>query len=695
MTDPQTVAASAIPVLVDYTNRDYYALREALIQRVKDRVNNGTGNNWYGNDPSDFGVALVEAFSYMGDVVNYYIDRIANESNILTATQRDSVINLAKSYGYIPSGYIAASCTLTFTNKTEGLATIPAGTQVTGTVTNNEIVQTFTFTTQADVVLSSTASITAISGSGTVITYTAANSFQAGDVVSVTGASTSGFNVTNAVVASATSTQFTVSGSATGSTSTASASAYSASRSVSATHGYNVSTLTGNLAIAPDISGEVIGTSDGTANQYYILSNNQVVDGSVSIFVKSGNNYGQWLQVSNLADYGPNDFVYAVELDSLNNVYVQFGDGVSGAIPNNYATIKAQYVVGGGEAANVPAGTLTKVVTFTSDTDQVKTAKAAVTVTNLSPAVGGSSPENIESIRNKAPNAFYANNRAVTLGDFSGLALQLPSVGKANSTANVWNSVTVYVSPVRSFGANDYYPGKDDTNTTTTTEWTQLQSSVVSAITPKLQIGTSLTVAPPSYVDVSLSVLYSKYGAYTTTQVESDIRAYLANYYDYTSTIFAQILSPQEIETYLRAVPGVINVKVKALYRTSVGSGLSTLVGAASEIFVLKPSSVAVTAWSTDATLASLTMTNGTLSPAFSSGTYNYSFAVTSGQSSTVITAAPTDSASPATLSINGGTSPYTLSGIATNSTTQIPITVTAADGVTIKTYTVTVIRTT
>lgn len=67
----------------------------------------------------------------------------------------------------------------------------------------------------------STISITAISGNGTTITYTAANTLVAGNLVTITGATTAGYNLTNATVATATSTSFTVTNSATGATSTA------------------------------------------------------------------------------------------------------------------------------------------------------------------------------------------------------------------------------------------------------------------------------------------------------------------------------------------------------------------------------------------------------------------------------------------------------------------------------------------
>jgi hypothetical protein len=58
--------------------------------------------------------------------------------------------------------------------------------------------------------------VTAASASGGVVTYTAANSLQVGELVTLTGLSTSAFNLTNVAVATSSSTQFTVTNAATG-----------------------------------------------------------------------------------------------------------------------------------------------------------------------------------------------------------------------------------------------------------------------------------------------------------------------------------------------------------------------------------------------------------------------------------------------------------------------------------------------
>lgn len=69
---------------------------------------------------------------------------------------------------------------------------------------------------QINIVFIGTSSITAASGSGTIQTYTCANSFQIGQTVNVTGLTPLGFNLENATILSANATTFTVAGTSTG-----------------------------------------------------------------------------------------------------------------------------------------------------------------------------------------------------------------------------------------------------------------------------------------------------------------------------------------------------------------------------------------------------------------------------------------------------------------------------------------------
>jgi hypothetical protein len=118
------------PIEMDYTNRDYDSLVSFLVSAAR-----GFMPEWVTvGETTDFGTLLLELFAYVGDVTNYYIDRVAAEPFLATAQRRQSVLGIADMLGYTPIAQQAASGIVTFTlddtaylNST---TTIPSGTVV-------------------------------------------------------------------------------------------------------------------------------------------------------------------------------------------------------------------------------------------------------------------------------------------------------------------------------------------------------------------------------------------------------------------------------------------------------------------------------------------------------------------------------------------------------------------------------------
>jgi hypothetical protein len=69
-------------------------------------------------DDDDFTIALLDSWAVVCDVLTFYQERIANESYLLTATERSSIINLARLIGYELRPGVAASTFLAFTLET-------------------------------------------------------------------------------------------------------------------------------------------------------------------------------------------------------------------------------------------------------------------------------------------------------------------------------------------------------------------------------------------------------------------------------------------------------------------------------------------------------------------------------------------------------------------------------------------------
>lgn len=79
----------------DYTNRDYDSLVATLLDVAALKV-----PEWTDQSENDLGRLLLELFAYVGDVIAYYLDRIANEAFLATAVERRSVIDLLSLIGY-------------------------------------------------------------------------------------------------------------------------------------------------------------------------------------------------------------------------------------------------------------------------------------------------------------------------------------------------------------------------------------------------------------------------------------------------------------------------------------------------------------------------------------------------------------------------------------------------------------------
>lgn len=111
----------------DYLSRDYAGLRQSLLSYAHQRF-----PEWQPASEGDFGLVLLELWAYMGDIISYYTDRAQFENYITTATQRDSILNLAFMLGYIPNAGTPATGTIRLTTSKKSKAiTVPAGSRFT------------------------------------------------------------------------------------------------------------------------------------------------------------------------------------------------------------------------------------------------------------------------------------------------------------------------------------------------------------------------------------------------------------------------------------------------------------------------------------------------------------------------------------------------------------------------------------
>src|ERR1700742_1742630 len=94
---------------------------------------------------SDPAMAFLDAWATVGDVLTFYQERIANEGYLRTATERRSVLELARLIGYAPRPGVASTVYLSYEidKNAEAPAEIPVGTKVQSLPGPGELPQTF------------------------------------------------------------------------------------------------------------------------------------------------------------------------------------------------------------------------------------------------------------------------------------------------------------------------------------------------------------------------------------------------------------------------------------------------------------------------------------------------------------------------------------------------------------------------
>ena len=478
---------------VSYTSRDYVSIRQDLIDLIPLYA-----PEWTSRNPADFGIVLLELFSYVGDLINYNIDRSTNESFITTASQRDSVLQIASLLGYVPTQKTAASVELTFQNSTASPITVPALTQVATTSTVNGESTQIVFETDEAVTVP--AKVGNTNGSITVL----------------------------------------------------------------ATEGESV-------------FDELLGTSDGTSAQSFELGEPSVIESSVVVQI-NGITYNQ---VPFLIDYVASDPVFTVNTNADGVTFVTFGDNVSGRIPPSGAEIYASYRIGGGDIGNVSINTLTYLVT---------NVVSGLTVNNQTAAAGGADEESTDSIRLNAPASLKALNRAVSLLDYASLALQVTGVSKAVAKANVYSSVTLYIALFGDRGV--------DLSLNPTTIFNNVATRVQDYFIDKCPPNTTITVQPPTYVEIDITVDITVSPEYRNSAVKTQVENALKVLLDIDNVIFGDVIRLNDVLQTVTGINGVLQitpvllakqteVKTASITNKALTTGVATLTTAATHGFLV------------------------------------------------------------------------------------------------------------
>lgn len=327
------------------------------------------------------------------------------------------------------------------------------------------------------------------------------------------------------------------------------------------------------------ISAETLGTSTGAIDQVFTLFNAPVIEASQHIFVDEGLGAGavEWTFVANLIDSGPTNNVYSTYTDENNVLNILFGDNVNGRVPPAGSLVTATYRLGGGVTGNVGASTLNTMVSSVAN---------VVSVVNPGAAQGGADAETLDEIRVNAPRALTTLDRAVTLADYSNLALKVAGIAKAKAVATgVYTNISLYVAPFNGSALNMASAA--------------LKTVLSNYLNDRKMINATVTVLDPTYVPINVTASTNILPQYqqeaTRLEVEKAIKSVLA----FDNTGFGDRVTLSEVYRAIMNTPGVDYAVVSVLSRT--GSGLADVQAADNEI----PSQGTITITATGGIVAS------------------------------------------------------------------------------------------
>jgi uncharacterized phage protein gp47/JayE len=125
---------------IQYRIGDYGSFRRSMIDAIATQP---ALAGWTARDATDYGMAVIDMWAYLGDILTFYQERIANEAFLRTAVQRDSVMRLAALLDYRPSPGAAATTYVAFFLEKEKTLQIPAGLRIQSVPGQNEKPQKF------------------------------------------------------------------------------------------------------------------------------------------------------------------------------------------------------------------------------------------------------------------------------------------------------------------------------------------------------------------------------------------------------------------------------------------------------------------------------------------------------------------------------------------------------------------------
>lgn len=409
---------------IQYSNKTFVDFRQQLVDYAKNYFPD-TYNDF---SPTSPGMMFIEMAAYVGDILSFYQDIQLQETFLQYAQEPGNLYNLAYMMGYRPK--ISTAATVTLDMYQEVRATLNANNQYVpnlayaATVDSNAVVQSDTtprvnFLTQDKVNFAFSSSfdpteVTVYSTAGSAISYflfkKQVKAISA--VIKTTTYQVPSFERFRTITIADTGIL-----------------------GVLDVTGSNGETWTEVPYLGQDtVFTETANVGSNSNLAPYILTLQKVPRRFVTRFTSTGElqiqfgagqeNTDDSVITPDPTNVGLGDQIIGVSkidtaYDPSNFMYT----GAYGIVP--VGSVHIRYLTGGGIASNVPAGTITTIVSKTS-TASTSGDENNLSVSNPEPATGGKDGDTTDELRQNSLKAFSEQLRAVTKEDYTVRALSMP-----------------------------------------------------------------------------------------------------------------------------------------------------------------------------------------------------------------------------------------------------------------------------
>lgn len=342
---------------------------------------------------------------------------------------------------------------------------------------------------------------------------------------------------------------------------------------------YNNYTGPLSLAVSEGIPKSFVYTASGIASETIVLYSDSIDNDNIEVWAVDANE-NLLYQINSILNLylSPDMISYYCQIDNspdFSSVIITFGDGINSLKLNSGDIIKVFYAETKGDLGNITStGVLTKIPDTLYD---IYGNEITLYVTNTDSIVSGKTIEDIESIRNNAPNLYQTGYRLGSPQDWESvlnnvsyiqIASAWPGTGSSGTSVTT-NAQTVYITALNTSG-NDLTAD-------------QLNDLTLNVIYPIKSMTESVTYQPVEKVYIGISGSVEIDDTVTQASASGLIVEALDTNYNSLNTTFKTSAYQSKIWSTINNVPGIIQTKLDIF---NVQKSKTSLLGVVSDLTI-------------------------------------------------------------------------------------------------------------